>query len=279
MMDGTTLDALATRHELTYHHAYCRTAEAEVGFRGKRVLEVGGSLPRDYTIEGLGASQWVCIQEPGYFKEVRSQGFPDIDARAIPMAALTDPEQLGDYRILLGRIEDLPACLHGRFDVVFSIAAFEHIHTLGRALELIAAALAPHGRLFTMFSPLWSAYDGHHLPQIVDKAGNTFDFSSSPIPPWGHLLMRPSTLYHHLLNHTDAATAADIIYYTYHSPHINRLFVEDYADYISKSPLQGTVVKTFRRPIPPDVQARLEALYPGRHHFDNNGLKMVLERK
>ena len=43
--------------------------------------------------------------------------------------------------------------MEGAFDRIFSIASFEHVHTLGLALEKMHAALAPGGKLFTMFSP------------------------------------------------------------------------------------------------------------------------------
>ena len=55
-----------------------------------------------------------------------------------------------DYEVLAGALEDLPNALYDHFDVVFSIAAFEHFLRLPAALEKMYRALRPGGRLFTM---------------------------------------------------------------------------------------------------------------------------------
>jgi sulfatase maturation enzyme AslB (radical SAM superfamily) len=146
-------------------------------------------------------------------------------------------------------------------------------------LDKIFQALKPGGFLFSMWSPIWSAYNGHHLPTMVDKFGKEMNFGNSPIPPWGHLLMRPPELYEYLLKFTDSESAAKIVYFVYHSPHINRLFTEDYIRFINDSRLeQKEVTGIFPSPIKPEIQRRLEELYPGRKHFANNGLMVVLER-
>ena len=74
--------------------------------------------------------------------------------------------------------------------------------------------------------------------------------------------------------------AADqIVYYVYHAPHINRLFLEDYVTYIGTSPFKIlTVDATFGSKIPPHIQAELERLHPGRSHFRYSGLLAVLEK-
>ena len=273
------LQEIMRLHNLSYHVSYAEAAEAQVGLRGKRVLEVGGSLPPEYTLQILGARQWVAIQEPGYYREVRAAEQHSSFKNVLPMEEATSVERLGPYAVLVGSIEDLPSALHGHFDVVFSIAAFEHILRFGRALDLMAAALNQEGKLFTLFSPIWSTHDGHHLPEIVDLEGRKFWFQNSPIPPWGHLYLTPPELYAHLLQHTDPQTAQEIVYYVYNSPQINRLFTEDYQAYVQLSPLEGTIAKTFISPIAPELQARIEARNPGRKHFDNNGLMMTLSKR
>ena len=169
--------------------------------------------------------------------------------------------------------------MEGIFDIVFSIAAFEHILRMPAALDRIFAALKPGGKVFTMFSPIWSAHDGHHLPKMVDGEGRTFGFSKSPVPPWGHLLMRPSALMKFLQQQTDTATAAKIVYYIFHSPHINRLFTEDYAEFFEASRFRVQILSpTFSVPVPSQLQAELSRLHPGRTHFGNNGLLAVLSK-
>jgi SAM-dependent methyltransferase len=173
----------------------------------------------------------------------------------------------------------LPVALHGRFDAAFSIAAFEHIDRLALTLDGIHAALRPGGRLFAMFSPIWSSHNGHHLPDIRDRSGRQFSFTRSPIPPWAHLLLRPPEMFEHLLAQTDRETAAEIVYYVYHSPHINRLFTEDYVAYARASAFEVERCEaTFPQPPPPELQAELERLHPGRTKFRNNGMLLVLKK-
>lgn len=56
-------DALKRAFGLSYHVPYAAKAAATVGFAGKRVLEVGGSLPPDFVREQLGAAQWTAVEE------------------------------------------------------------------------------------------------------------------------------------------------------------------------------------------------------------------------
>ena len=150
---------------------------------------------------------------------------------------------------------------------------------LPTALHRMYFALKPGGALFAYIGPVWSAHDGHHLPPIRNKWGTVMDFHHSPIPPWGHLLMRPPQLYAHLHRHTDSEAAARIVNLVYHSDLINRLFTEDYVAFFNESRFDVKEI-TLASPanIPEDVQKRLEALYPGRKHFRNNGIIAVLQR-
>lgn len=286
-MDQELIARAQAEFGLSYQVTYASHAQNIIGLKGKRVLEVGGSLPERLCLDYLGAEQWICIDEPSYWTEiVRREEEGAASERLVRCAEIGDVESyeaLDRHAILRGRVEDVPECLSGRFDAIFSIAAFEHISNLGYALERMYRALRPGGALFTMFSPIWSAFDGHHLPDITDERGRVFGFGRSPIPPWGHLTMRPPQMYRFLLDHTDARTAGEMVYYVYHSPHINRLFVEDYAAYIQASPFQ---VERFDLTFPmaesPEtieaVRRRLTALHPGREHFINNGILAVLRR-
>src|ERR1700677_1908088 len=75
------------------------------------------------------------------------------------------------------------------FDAVVSIAAFEHIPKFGGLLDRIYDALRAEGQLISLYQPIWSCINGHHLWGVKDKAGHEHDFGSGIVPPWGHLLM------------------------------------------------------------------------------------------
>jgi SAM-dependent methyltransferase len=278
---GAAVAQLQAKYGLSYHVPYALRAEATVGLRGRRVLEVGGSLPRDFVLDELGASQWVGIEEMDYWEHLPADG-GGTRPEAGPQRRLKEIREIdgfAEYQVLRGGVEDLPAVMEGMFDVVFSVAAFEHILNFPLALDRMFAALKPGGKLFTMFSPIWSAHDGHHLPRIVAADGQVFGFSKSPIPPWGHLLLRPAQLMRQIEKTTDTLTAGKIVYYVFHSPHINRLFTEDYAEFIRASRFQiETLAPTFAISAPPEVLAELSRLHPNRTHFANNGLMAVLSR-
>lgn len=266
---------------LTYHVPYLFQAESMVGLSGKDVLEVGGSLPENLVINRLGAQRWVALEAMRYWEEVGEQG-----GGTRPRADLTmriqdvkTCQELSKYTLLEGLVENMPSGLENTFDRVFSIACFEHVHTLGLALEKMHAALKPGGKLFSMFSPIWSAPDGHHLPNMLDTNGVQWSAGKSPLSPWMHLLFSPAQMERHLVTKTDRQTASQMIYHIYHNQHINRLFTEDYIEYVQQSPFHIEALHlTFPAKIPDQIQKLLEARHPGKKHFANNGLLMILRK-
>lgn len=283
-MTRFSLEDLKFRFGLSYHLDYLQLAEDAIGLRGKRVLEVGGGLPKELVIDIFGAAQWIGIEEAGYWQEKQAGEASDVaqnqTAADLPIRQAT-PDALGTHAVLGGSVENLPDALAGHFDVVFSIAAFEHINRFPEALDRMHAALRQGGKLFSRFAPIWSSHHGHHIPVITDQSGKRFTFSQSPIPPWGHILMREGQLYQHLLQHTDQKTASEIIYYVYHSPQINRLFTEDYLDYFTASPFKTLLLEGVYNvedtPISQKLLNELRKIYPTRT-FSNYGIYALLEK-
>lgn len=273
---------LQTRLGLGYHVPYLLQGENLVGLKGMKVLEVGGSLPRELVIDTLEAKQWVGLEAMRYWEELGEKGggtrpSADLSIRINDVASLSYIKQ---YTILEGLIENLPLCMEGAFDRIFSIACLEHIHTLGLALEKMHAALRPGGKFFTMFSPIWSAHDGHHLPIMSDSSGKKWSYAESPIPPWGHLLLSPAQMEKHLRTRTDRQTASQMVYNIYHNQHINRLFTEDYIEYVQSSPFKIEQFQlTFPSKIPSQIQNALEIRHPSKKHFANNGLLLILSKE
>lgn len=186
--------SLKEKYGLTYQIDYAFLAKSTVGFEGKDVLEVGGSLPSDFVKHDLGARRWTALEEMSYWTETLSTGYvlgvpPDSKKLGCKIADATSLNIINDYNNIYGNIEDIPETLNSSFDAVFSIAAFEHIARLPQALTAMNKALRVGGKLFSLFAPIWSCYNGHHLPEIVDSEGNHWNFGNSPIPAWGHLLM------------------------------------------------------------------------------------------
>jgi len=271
------------RFGLSYHVSYAFNCAHNVSFAGKDVLEVGGSLPPGFVFDVLGAKTWTAIETPDYEDELAEAGglthkgtLLHTDTDVIPTKGFGTPFA-ARYNFSLANIEDLPESHREKYDLVFSIATFEHVQKMPAALDRMHQALKPGGKLFSFFSPIWSAHDGHHFPEIADASGRPVD--RSIIPPWGHLLAPPPEMYRFLCTRTDPETAGTMVYYIYHASFINRLFTEDYIAYIAQTPFRVTnLTRAFTTTVPPNIQSALTTLYPGRKHFDNNGLYIILEK-
>ncbi len=260
-----------------------------VGFEGKDVLDAGGYLPEEFVFEYLHAKTWCSLMKTDYSSSGTKNAIKDdtcdrtkkLQAEEGIKFYRKSDGTFPVYQLLLANIEDLSPEYYNRYDLVFSTAAFEHFDNFPNALFKMYLSLKPGGHLFSMFSPIWSAHDGHHLATITDQQGRKFGMGGdrSIIPPWGHLLMSPFQLYQHLLSRTDSETAGVIIWHIYNNARINRLFSEDYAGFSELSPF---VVKSiqgiYNVEVPPQIQKKLETMYPGRKLFSNNGLLIFLRQ-
>lgn len=242
--------------------------------RNKTVLEVGGSnLPQPFVLDVLGARKWICVDR---IYEHNRMLWPRQyeQAHILPVGSDLELEALPSFTLLDGQVENLPASFAGKFDAAVSIDSFEHILRLSTALDRMYEALRDGGRLAAIYSPIWPCHIGHHLWGVTDKAGRTYYIESSPIPPWGHLLMRPPEMHRYLLDHTDAETAAEIVYQVYHSENLNRLFVEDFEAYFRQSKFANVKLQSYVPAVQPpeDVQKKLENMHPGRRQFSQIGI-------
>lgn len=266
--------AFRTRYGLVYQIDLLEKINERYPLAGKRVLEIGGSnLPREVVFDWLQAERWIAVDriEPGMHRRFWAEHYAN--EGVIELAPLTDLNRLRSYALINGSAEDVNPTFHGAFDVVVSLTAFEHMLRLDAVLAAAYAALAPGGRLLSLFYPIWSGREGHHLPEFRDKSGRYLSFLSSPIPPWGHLLYRPGEMRRILAPHTDPESVERMIYEIYHSPDLNRYFVEDYIAAMENSPFTDLgVMPVSISGIDDETQATLERLHPGRRHFSNNGL-------
>lgn len=105
------------------------------------------------------------------------------------------------------------------FDMVISVATFEHINKPEVALEEAYRVLKDDGDLVLRFSPIWTAINGHHY--------RINDYTECPIPPWGHLYMDRNKMLEYLESH-GVADSRMIIEEVYCSNYINRVNYSDY---------------------------------------------------
>lgn len=252
--------------------------EQQLGFEGKEVLEVGGSLPKEFVLDALGVKRWIAIEYLPYYSDA---GFDYPGGKVnLTLEEVRDQSNLGAYQVISGKIEDLSHPFFLNFDIVFSVAALQHIHAVPQAFNKIYHALKLGGYYYSLAAPIWSCHNGHLHLSKHSASGEKYDYSTnSPIPPWGHLLMRPPELYEFLCQVTDFETAASLIYDVYNSSRINRFFLEDYLHFLKMSPFsQGQFNPMPKVSVPSETQTQLETRYPGYHEFASPGFQFLLAR-
>jgi SAM-dependent methyltransferase len=223
-------------------------------FEGKNVLEVGGSLPKNY-VNGLGVKSWTCI-------DISRENF-----------------ESDNYRIIKGNISNYNF-EENSYDLVFSTNCFEHIEDLEAAFSNMYRVLKPGCYLSALFGPIWSGYQGNHL-YFWDNRKNDWEiFNQNPIPEWGHLIYSKDELRNLVIDKYTEENIDVIIDQTYDSKIINRLFYEDYINIINNSPFKIHEIRNWHSPVSPDasLQKVLEKKYPGKFNFSTRSLKILLQK-
>jgi SAM-dependent methyltransferase len=215
----------------TPHAKYLRFAQAAVGLQGKSVLEVGGCTP-PAAIVGYRPARWDSANLDS--KAVESF---NVQAAAVGLngaAAVQDASQFD-----MGR----------KYDVVYSINAFEHIKPLPRAIGCMRDALAPGGKLFSLFGPIWSGDVGHHL-SVMTEAGE-LHFNDGVLAPWEHLTSTPEQMHVRLEKKYGKAPADRVVEFVYRFPDLNRVYEHEFLDIFAKSGLRSILTlrnKTNKKP-------------------------------
>jgi len=270
--------------DLTYHVPYAYHCLKLLGFENKDVLEVGGSLPEKFVFKNLGARSWTALESPEYEESLAEAGGlthkgtllkkANIDIVQGFQTPLSKP-----YLLNIANVEDLPVSYNSSFDLIFSIATFEHISKMPQALNRMYKALKQGGSVFIHSCPIWSSHDGHHLPKIKDKNNIEWGGKNPIIPPWGHLYLTPPKMMQYLQTKTDFETASLMIYYIYNSPFINRLFFEDFTEFVQQTPfIEKKVDGIYYREVPGEFAKYLNLLYPCNRNFQCNGIQIVLKK-
>jgi SAM-dependent methyltransferase len=217
----------------TPHAKYLRFAAAAVGLKGKSVLEVGGCTPPAAIVK-YGPARWDAVNLDS--KAVESFNKQAAAVGLTGMAAVQDASKFD-----MGR----------KYDVVYSINAFEHIKPLPRAVDCIRAALAPNGKLFSLFGPIWSGDVGHHLSVMTDVG--ELHFNDGVLAPWEHLTSTPEQMYGRIEKKYSKQAADRVVDFVYRFPDLNRVYEHEFLDIFAKSGLTSILTlrnKTRKQPPP-----------------------------
>lgn len=278
MFTPEEITVLKAKFNLSFEIDYSLHCENLVGLKGKDVLQIGGSLPEEYVFNVLKVNNWSAVEFPERFNSIKGEEIRNHRGVAINKDKILIQKGFGTplhnkYNIFLAEPHEIPESHFGKYDIIFSINAFHHILHFPAALARMYEALKPEGKLFSLFSPVWSSSEGHNLKDLM---GNK-DIEPGLVPPWGHLVMKASSMYEHLREKSDPETAAEAVYHIYNNYTLNRYFTDDYLNFIKQSLFKIEKFDAlFNRTVPPYSQRLMEQINPTCKSFGNSGLLIVL---
>ena len=265
------LQSIANKYNLSYHIPYFRQFLTEYNPEGKDILEVGGLLPKELVIDFAKSNYWLGIESPAYEQELGSN--------ANQQSSIPDSKSSSHERLIVN-VEDYVDGNEEKFDCIFSIACFEHISRLPEALNSMWKLLKPDGRLFSMYSPIWSSYGGHHLMHVkLPEQFKECRPDGTILNPWEHISLPRFQLHNVLKSRYDAAFADELLWQIFNSTHINRYFFEDYIHALKNTKFSlEKVFGTFNVPTDAIIQNILERHNYGYKNFSSQGIYLFIKK-
>tara|TARA_B100000674_G_scaffold499410_1_gene545139 strand:- start:5053 stop:5946 length:894 start_codon:yes stop_codon:yes gene_type:complete len=141
-----------------------------VGLRGEYVFELGGCLEKSFVEECIKPEGWHSVTSDIYDVDYQY----NIDETSRPSIENTVNKSRNYYKSNLGILEYYNQhSLHNsdrKFTRVFSVAAFEHLKLPSLMIEKAYEMCKQGALLYSYFTPVWSAVNGHHwsyFPMIL----------------------------------------------------------------------------------------------------------------
>ncbi len=222
-------------------------------FKGKKVLEVGGSTPYEIT-QALEVESWTAIDP--VFKQ--------------------DLEPYHNYRLLKRSVLDFGE--EDEFDFIFATNSFEHINGFDKGIENMYRILKKGGLLSALLGPIWSCYKGNHS-WYRTKENEMVDFNNIKLPPWAHLIYSQEEMKEILLENYSHEIAQDISRWIFNTDFLNRLFYDDYRQIVFSSKFEILEFRDWHTSKFPsnDLQTFLENKY-NKRNFSTVSIKMLLKK-
>ena len=259
----SNLKSIAERHGIPSYYLWSFGYFLDsADFKGKRVLEVGGSsLPREF-IEALGVLEWASVDIIGHSAGEYQQDLYASHYCTVPSAPLDQIHRFlckEFYYICDGDAVFIPEAVTDHFDIVVSVNAFEHVLDFPGLLTTLDRVLRPQGMVLSSFGPIWSCAHGSHFwinsDWYFDKPG--------PLPAHAHMLMSPSDTYDHLTTAgIPRKLAGQAVNQIYTASRINRLGFDDYRRFLELSTLD---VQYFKPHYSVSVSEEMQNLLKSRH--------------
>ena len=206
-----------------FTNLFCFHVQSNI--KGKNFLEVGGFLPKEIVIDLFQVDSYLSIEGEEYvnqFELVSETYYEKSDSKD------------DNHRQIIADIESVsPERLPVKFDRVFSVACFEHIHDLESALERISSLMSKEGILYTYFAPIYSHFSlGDH--GVIDRDLMPDQSDRNGLHILGSKSQSERLIKVGLKNNVDIQNALGMIHF---DRSINRLYYEDYSRILSESPL------------------------------------------
>lgn len=222
------------------------------------VLEIGADLAGDVAAHCLGLGARVTALNPS--------------AHFRPPSGITALRE--DAR-------DIMSAPDAAFDSVISINAFEHIHSLDLALLEIARVLKPGGYLGTIFGPIWTSAQGHHLWAKSGEDIVSFwnPAHRNPVDDYAHLLLSPCEMRRDLSHKGEAPDMIEaIVEAVYRRGDLNRWTYGQYQRAFAHMPLDIIELAPNNRfDIDPFVQDKLESRW-GADDFSVSSFRLIARK-
>ena len=231
---------------------------------GKRVLEVGSDLDGNVLgrLAALGVAEVVGVNP---------DAAEDVDVATVAVRPGNASLRRADARAL--PFDD------ASFDAVFSVATFEHILELPRALAEMHRVLRPGGFVFSKYGPIWSGCRGHHLRvQVGDREFRHFRAETNPLPDFVHLLLDREELAAALAAELEPRYVEAIVAWVFDDPGINRLFHHEYLRAFAESPFTLRSLRPELDPVDEQLDRVLRWRHPREREFAVTNCEAVLAR-
>jgi SAM-dependent methyltransferase len=212
--------ALGSTFDLDYQFYQFFIFHAIHDLKGKKILEIGGSLPNSMLFDLFQVGKYINNESPDYIEAESGESYSS---------------KHGDHcnrKTIIANAEDIDQILPcNSVDAIFSVACFEHIYDLSSALRASHAVTKPGGVLYSFFAPIYSYLtDGHHgvIPQH-ERFAET---------PWGLHLMssKDQRIFLQENGITHPKEIQDFLGKVNFDRVPNRLLYEDYSRILTESP-------------------------------------------
>jgi len=262
-----------------YHIDFYNIITSQLDFKGKKVLEIGGSnTPVELALNDIGARKWVCVDKPWQSRlNEQSMHYKNIPFYKFSENQFDEAVGKRDYIIFNEYADNIPESFFDKFDICISNSCFEHIMDLPKVIDLIHKSLMKNGVLYSRFGPIWSSATGNHLG--ISDSELSFSLTHNNNYPeelnHAHLLWGYSKIFTHLEENYGGKVANRYSFRVKNGDSVNKLFYEDYVFLMQNSLFsKKAVFPAYLHKINDETMELLQNRYPEYFRFDVRGVVM-----